>query len=96
MTHEGITGLEGVLKNNKLLEFLNISGNSLRSEGLRVILNGISNNSTLHVLNISNNEIDSTGMKCLKSYINKGLITQTRLYEIDLSENSIGNEVYNI
>jgi len=87
--------LEAVLKNNRFLEFLNISGNSIRSEGVKIILNGLSSNHTLHVLNLSNNEIDSSGMKHMKNYCEKGLIAQTKLNDIDLSENPIGNEVYN-
>ena len=73
-----------------------MSGNSLRNEGFRIILNGMSNNSTLHVLNLSNNEIESTGIKYLNTYNNKGLISFTRLYEIDLSENPIENEVISL
>ncbi len=87
--------MEAVLKNNRFLEFLNISGNSIRSEGVKIILNGLSSNHTLHVLNLSNNEIDSSGMKHMKNYCEKGLIAQTKLNDIDLSENPIGNEVYN-
>ncbi len=76
------------------MEFLNLSGNSIRSEGVKIILNGLSSNHTLHVLNLSNNEIDSSGMKHMKTYCEKELIAQTKLNDIDLSENPIGNEVY--
>ena len=47
-------------------------------------------------MKLSNNEIESTGIKYLNTYINKGLISFTRLYEIDLSENPIENEVISL
>ena len=73
---------------------MNIAGNSIKNDGIKILLNGLSrNNQTLHVLNISNNEIDSNGIKYMKIYCDKGLISQTKLNEIDLSENPIGNDV---
>jgi len=105
LTHEGIKNLDNVLKNNKYLEILNISGNSIKIDGLKIILSGLNNNSTLHSLNIGNNNLD---FKAIELFGNNYDITNfnnqffnltvnpdlsTKLVEIDLSENPIGNEV---
>jgi len=105
LTHEGIKNLDNVLKNNKYLQILNISGNSIKIDGLKIIISGLNNNSTLHSLNIGNNNLDFKAMELFgNNYditnfnnqffnltVNSDL--RTKLVELDLSENPIGNEV---
>ena len=79
--------LENVLKVNQYLEFLYIGGNSLKNEGLKYILHGLNNNTSLHILDVSNNEITSAGI----SYFTT-VLKVSKLNELDLSENLIGNE----
>jgi Ran GTPase-activating protein (RanGAP) involved in mRNA processing and transport len=63
VTAEGVRLLENVLKTNLFLEFVYLSGNSIKNEGLRYILLGLNNNSTLHILDVSNNDINHIGIK---------------------------------
>lgn len=87
LTADGVKKLEKVLKINEYLEFLHLAGNSLKNEGVKYILTGLNNNSTLHVLNLANNEITAPGI----SYFNL-ILKSSKLFELNLSENAIGNE----
>jgi Ran GTPase-activating protein (RanGAP) involved in mRNA processing and transport len=63
LSHEGMRLLERVLKENLLLEYLYLAGNSVKNEGLKSILLGLAENKTLNTLHLSNNEITFTGIK---------------------------------
>jgi Ran GTPase-activating protein (RanGAP) involved in mRNA processing and transport len=87
LTAEGIKKIEEVLKNNYFLQYLNLSSNSLKNEGLKYILNGLNNNHSLLELNLSHNEITHHGI----SYFNT-ILKGSKLFELDISQNPIGNE----
>jgi len=63
LSHEGVVLLEKVLKENLLLEYLYLSGNSIKNEGLKSILIGLAENKTLNTLHLANNEITYQGIK---------------------------------
>lgn len=65
---EGVKLLEIVLKNNFFLEFLYLSGNSIKNEGLKYILLGLADNKTLNTLHISGNEINSVGINYFSKF----------------------------
>lgn len=87
LTYEGVFHLETVLKSNRFLEFINLSGNSIKNEGLNIVLRGLNENKHVHTLNISNNEIDSIGV----AYFPK-LVSSCKLNSLILNDNPLGNE----
>jgi Ran GTPase-activating protein (RanGAP) involved in mRNA processing and transport len=84
----GVKKLMNVLKTNKILTILNLSGNGIKVEGLSYITEGLSKNNTLLSLKISQNEIIGSpqSFACLKS-----LIIESKLIELDISDNPLGN-----
>ena len=89
LTSSGIKDIISYLKNNFLIEFLNISGNSLKNEGFILLCKGLSENQSLNTLKISLNEIEEKGIiqgfKYIKSSISK-------LSILDISKNKIMDE----
>ena len=88
LTSDGVLILEKLLKANRYLEFINLSGVNLKNEGLRIVLSGLNNNKTVTWLNVSNNEITSEGA----DYFRTVLIGTNKLVYLNLSENPLGNE----
>ena len=84
LTSKGIKNIVKYLEQNLFIETLNLSGNSLKNEGFDLICKGLNNNISLLNLNISSNDIQENG-------INKSIsrINTTKLYSINLSNNSI-------
>ena len=62
LTSLGIKDIILYLKNNFLIEFLNISGNSLKNEGFILLCKGLNENQSLNSLKISQNEIEEKGI----------------------------------
>lgn len=89
ITAKGVKWIVPVLKCNKVLSILDLSGNSIKSEGLVYIAEGIVGNVTLMSLKIAYNEIQgcTETLKCLKA-----ILLQSKVIELDLSENPIGNK----
>ena len=89
LTSVGIKDIELYLKNNRLIEFLNICGNSIKNEGFILVCKGMNDNHSINSLNISHNEIEEKGiiqgLKCIKSSIKQ-------LTFLDISKNNIMNE----
>ena len=68
-----------VLKTNKVLTFLNISGNAIGNEGLLSLVSGLKGNKILEFLGIANNDISFNGIQALMD--NKSKITTKRLFK---------------
>lgn len=66
---EGVFGLWSLLLNNKILTFLNVSGNHIQDIGVEHISFGLSNNKNLKHLNISKNDITGKGLVTLVKVI---------------------------
>ena len=77
-----------MLLHNNFLEYLDLSGNSIKNEGFKLIMEGI-NGSDGHLvsLNLSHNDITNEGMKYF-SILNKTI----PLENINLSDNAIKSE----
>ncbi|CAG9312143.1 unnamed protein product [Blepharisma stoltei] len=96
-SHEGLhrnrLGIEGaqalgiVLKSNRILEFLNLSGISIGLEGVQYIAEGLNENKSLVSLNLANNNLDWQCMELLT----KTLVT-TNVRELNVSSNRIGSD----
>lgn len=83
----GIQNIKEVLKSNHYLEFLNLSGNSIKNEGFKILMEGINENPTLSELDLSRNDITFEGMKYITNLTNKNNITS-----LNLSYNDIRSE----
>ena len=86
LTSSGIKDIIIYLKNNFLIEFLNISGNSLKNEGFILLCKGLNYNQSLNSLKIAHNEIEEKGIiQGLKNI----KITIAKLSILDISKNKI-------
>jgi Ran GTPase-activating protein (RanGAP) involved in mRNA processing and transport len=85
---KGVKWLTQVLKHNKILTILNLSGNSIKIEGLAYIAEGIAGNNTLLSLEIAQNEIQGSP-QCVQ--LLKTIITESKIKELNISDNQIGN-----
>ena len=83
---EGIKPFRTLLKNNKILTFLNISGNNIGKEGLDHILAGLENNTSLLSLKLSKNSLNGESMIDLFK-----VVKTTEIIELDISRNPLGN-----
>jgi len=70
------------------LEKLNINGNKLDNDGVKIISEGITKTNTLRELDISDNNITSTGATAIA----KSLLHNTSLEVLDMSNNAIGQD----
>jgi len=86
---KGMKNIVPVLKNNKILSILNLTGNSIKSDGLQFLAEGIIGNTTLLSLKLNQNEIQ--GISNTLKYI-KTILIESRLKELDLSDNPLGNQ----
>ncbi len=75
-----------VLRSSKILSILNIGGNAIRTEGLAYLAEGAKGNTTLESLGVAQNEISQCAAVAIRT-----LVTGTRLRELDLSDNPLGN-----
>ena len=84
----GLKRLVQVLQFNKILSILNLSGNTIKVEGLAYIAEGIKGNYTLESLKVSQNEIQGNPqcVQCLKT-----MFIESKLKELDISDNPLGN-----
>ena len=86
LTSSGIKDIIIYLKNNYLIEYLNLSGNSIKNEGFILLCKGINENQSLNSLKIAQNEIEEKGiihgLKLIKTSISK-------LTVLDISKNKI-------
>ena len=89
LTSIGIQDIVLYLKNNFIIEFLNLSGNSIKNEGFVLLCKGLNENKSLNSLKISQNEIGEKGivqgLRFIKSIVG-------RLTILDISKNKIMNE----
>ena len=86
----GLKDIVTYLTKNIFIEILNLSGNSIKSEGFILLCKGLKNNVSLQNLDISNNDIHEKGIKQGIEYINESKI-YTKLQTINLSYNPILN-----
>ena len=84
ITNLGLKYIDLFFNKNKYIETLNLSGNSLKDEGLVLICQSINDNRNLHTLNLSNNEIGSSGIIQGLTYINS-----CKLITLNLSSNQL-------
>ena len=89
LTSSGIKDIIEYLKNNFLIEFLNISGNSLKNEGFILLCKGLNENQSLNTLKISQNEIEEKGIIQGLKYIKLSI---SKLAILDISKNKIMDE----
>ncbi len=82
----GIEGLGNVLKESRLLTFLDLRGAGIGNEGLYYILDGIKVSRSLKVLNLSLNQITAVGSLLVVDVMSKSSVKQ-----LDISENQLGN-----
>lgn len=85
---KGAKNIGKVLEKNKILSILNLSGNGIRIEGLSYIAAGMAGNNTLVSLKIAQNDIQGNS-QCVAYF--KSLVIQSKLLELDISENPLGN-----
>jgi Ran GTPase-activating protein (RanGAP) involved in mRNA processing and transport len=83
----GIKSLINILPNLKSLSYLNISNNSLKSEGIEIFTKGLPYLKNLKILNISTNYIGTTQFYYL---INVLYNNCSLLIDLNLSNNNIG------
>ena len=78
-----------MLMSNNYLEYLDLSGNNIRDEGFKLLMEGIIGNGNGHIvyLNLSHNDITHDGMKHF-NMINRSM----PLEQLHLSENPIKSE----
>jgi len=88
LSEKGLKKLVPLLQSNKILSILNLSGNSIKSEGLAYIAQGIKGNFTLSSLKICQNEIQ--GVSATVQNL-KAIIIESKLMELDISDNPLGN-----
>ena len=89
LTSVGIKNIDLYLKNNYLIEFFNLSGNSIRNEGFSLLCKGLNENHSINNLNIAYNEIEEKGIVQGLKFITTSILKLTFL---DLSKNNIMNE----
>ena len=84
----GLRRAVDVLRTNKILSILNLSGNGIRLEGLLYLAEGLAGNHTLLSLKIALNEIQGSP-QCVQAL--KTIILDSKLRELDLNDNPLGN-----
>ncbi|CAI2379180.1 unnamed protein product [Moneuplotes crassus] len=82
----GIKPFTSLLQNNKIMTFLNVSGNNIGKEGLDYIIQGLKHNRSLLSLKISKNSLSG---ECMTELFET--IQHTAIIELDISGNPIGN-----
>ena len=86
LTSSGIKDIISYLKKNYLVEFLNLSGNSIKNEGFILVCKGLNLNQSLYSLKTSQNEIEEKGFIQGLKYIKTSI---TKLAVLDISKNKI-------
>ena len=89
LTHFGIKDIIPFLKYNLFVEYLNLSGNSIKNEGFIALCKGLNENKSLVTLKLSHNEIEEKGIIHGLKYINNQI---NKLSYLDLSKNKIQDE----
>ena len=87
LTALGIKNIECFLNNNIFIETFNISGNSIKDEGFKLICQGLNDNNSLLNLNVSNNDIHFKGI-----YQGLNSISVCKLYSLNISNNPLLDE----
>lgn len=86
MSTNGAAALSKAVKNNKILQFLNISGTSL-GEGIELLAAGLENNHSLVSMDLSNNSIQGRHIEKLSK-----VLVSTSLKDLNLASNKIADE----
>ena len=87
ITDRGVTALVEMLKENRTLQQLDISGNSIGGGGATALAGMLKENRTLQQLDVSGNSIGGGGATALA-----GMLKENRtLQQLDVSGNSIGS-----
>ena len=82
--------MANMLKNNRVITFINLSSTSIRNEGVLNLSLGIIANPSILALNLSQNEI-SYEKASADAIVD--MLTMSRIRDFDLSENPLGNQV---
>jgi Ran GTPase-activating protein (RanGAP) involved in mRNA processing and transport len=86
---KGMKWIVPMLKHNKILSIIDLSGNTIKTEGLAFIAEGMVKNVTLMSLKVGYNEIQGNP-ETLK-YL-KAILLHSKLIELDISGNPLGNK----
>jgi len=86
----GTKRISTVLKKNKILRELNLSGNQVRTQEAKFIADALKQNEVLKVLNLSNTELDTSGVEQI---LNVLLDFNKTLEEIDFSGCEVGDRI---
>ena len=86
LTSFGIKDIILYLQKNYLVEFLNLSGNSIKNEGFILLCKGLNLNQSLYSLRTSQNEIEEKGFIQGLKYIKAPI---TKIAILDISKNKI-------
>lgn len=83
---QAIESFKEILKFNKILTFIDISGNCIGNEGLEFLCEGLKQNKTILSLKIAQNDITSSGCEILRESL-----IGSKIQHLDISWNKIGN-----
>ena len=89
LTFSGIRDIITFLRENLLVEYLNLSGNSIKNEGFIATCKGLNENRSLVTLKLAHNEIGEKGIIQGLKYITSPV---NRLVHLDISKNRILDE----
>ena len=90
INHKAAQKLSQVIRENPLLEMLDISSTQLQKSGVASIFSALTNNKTLQVLNASHNQIDDAAVENLThSLSNNFSLRELRLHGNPLSDKGI-------
>jgi len=81
----GMRPISNCLKQNQILQFLDLSGSSITNEGLMYLADGLEHNRSLVSLNISDNELGPKVQPLVKP------LMVCNLLELDISNNKLGD-----
>ena len=94
INHKAAESLCQVIRENSMLEVLDISSTQLQKLGAAKIFNSLTNNKSLQVLNASHNLIDDTAVDNLtRSLSNNVALRELKLHGNPISEGAIGDFV---
>ena len=92
--HKAAKSLCQVIRDNPMLEVLDISSTQLQKSAAANIFNSITNNKSLQVLNVSHNQVDDAAVDNLtRSLSNNVALRELKLHGNPISEEAIGEFV---
>jgi Ran GTPase-activating protein (RanGAP) involved in mRNA processing and transport len=83
----GSRSLSNLLLHSEIIQFLNLAGTGLGSEGLETLMEGLESNRSLLSLNLSHNSINS---KSLDRLVN--ILSHSQVQDLNLSNNQLGDD----